>query len=119
MTQVADRYETLTTGFEAFRRQPSFGGGALGRAREAAFERFAALGFPTTRDEEWRFTNVAPIAAVAFEPAGDASVSAAEIAPLLYPDIPHHLVLVNGRLAPSLSSMALPDGVTVRWDTTD
>ena len=30
--------------------------------REAAFQRFAELGFPTTRDEEWRFTNVAPIA---------------------------------------------------------
>ena len=30
--------------------------------REAAFQRFAELGFPTTHDEEWRFTNVAPIA---------------------------------------------------------
>jgi Fe-S cluster assembly protein SufD len=29
--------------------------------RDGAFERFAKLGFPTTRDEEWRFTNVAPI----------------------------------------------------------
>jgi Fe-S cluster assembly protein SufD len=32
--------------------------------RDSAFERFAKLGFPTTRDEEWRFTNVAPIARV-------------------------------------------------------
>ena len=30
--------------------------------REAAFARFSELGFPTTHDEEWRFTNVAPIA---------------------------------------------------------
>jgi Fe-S cluster assembly protein SufD len=30
--------------------------------REEAFERFSRAGFPTTRDEEWRFTNVAPIA---------------------------------------------------------
>jgi Fe-S cluster assembly protein SufD len=30
--------------------------------RETAFQRFATLGFPTTHDEEWRFTNVAPIA---------------------------------------------------------
>jgi len=30
--------------------------------REAAFQRFVELGFPTTHDEEWRFTNVAPIA---------------------------------------------------------
>ncbi|HLI82569.1 MAG TPA: Fe-S cluster assembly protein SufD [Bryobacteraceae bacterium] len=30
--------------------------------REAALERFQQLGFPTTHEEEWRFTNVAPIA---------------------------------------------------------
>jgi len=30
--------------------------------RERAFARFAELGFPTTHNEEWRFTNVAPIA---------------------------------------------------------
>ena len=30
--------------------------------REYAFQRFAETGFPTTHDEEWRFTNVAPIA---------------------------------------------------------
>ena len=30
--------------------------------REAAFQRFVELGFPTTHDEEWRFTNVAAIA---------------------------------------------------------
>lgn len=30
--------------------------------RDAAFERFSRMGLPTTHDEEWRFTNVAPIA---------------------------------------------------------
>jgi Fe-S cluster assembly protein SufD len=34
--------------------------------RDAAFERFSALGFPTTHDEDWRFTNVAPIARTSF-----------------------------------------------------
>jgi Fe-S cluster assembly protein SufD len=38
----------------------------LRRLREAGFERFAELGFPTTHDEEWRFTNVARIARTAF-----------------------------------------------------
>jgi Fe-S cluster assembly protein SufD len=41
----------------------------LQQLREAAFQRFAALGFPTTHDEEWRFTNVAPIARTKFSPA--------------------------------------------------
>jgi len=30
--------------------------------RDEGFRRFAELGFPTTKNEEWRFTNVAPIA---------------------------------------------------------
>src|ERR1035438_7554622 len=34
--------------------------------RDAAFARFAELGFPTTHNEEWRFTNVAPIARTRF-----------------------------------------------------
>jgi Fe-S cluster assembly protein SufD len=38
----------------------------LQELRERAFARFSELGFPTTRDEEWRFTNVAPIARAAF-----------------------------------------------------
>jgi Fe-S cluster assembly protein SufD len=36
------------------------------RLREDAFHRFAEVGFPTTHDEEWRFTNVAPIARARF-----------------------------------------------------
>jgi Fe-S cluster assembly protein SufD len=34
----------------------------LSGIRQRAAERFEARGFPTIRDEEWRFTNVAPIA---------------------------------------------------------
>src|SRR6478736_9242174 len=36
--------------------------------RKAGIARFAELGFPTLRDEDWRFTNVAPIAKLPFEP---------------------------------------------------
>ncbi|MGD0777065.1 MAG: Fe-S cluster assembly protein SufD, partial [Candidatus Solibacter sp.] len=36
--------------------------------RDAAFARFAALGFPNTHHEEWRFTNVSAIARTAFTP---------------------------------------------------
>src|SRR5262249_19002528 len=34
----------------------------LDRISQEAFDKFQAHGFPTTRDEEWRFTSVAPIA---------------------------------------------------------
>jgi len=42
----------------------------LKELRERAFARFAELGFPTTHDEEWRFTNVAPIARSSFPVTG-------------------------------------------------
>jgi len=41
----------------------------LHEIRRAAMAGFAEKGFPTTRQEEWRNTNVAPIAAVPFRPA--------------------------------------------------
>jgi Fe-S cluster assembly protein SufD len=37
-------------------------GSPLRALHEAAFARFSERGFPTTHDEDWRFTNVAPIA---------------------------------------------------------
>jgi Fe-S cluster assembly protein SufD len=41
----------------------------LHEIRRAAMEGFVEKGFPTTHQEEWRNTNVAPIAAVPFQPA--------------------------------------------------
>ena len=40
----------------------------LPRVRRAAIARFAALGFPTTKNEDWHFTSVAPIAEAEFQP---------------------------------------------------
>ncbi len=112
MSQVAEQ-STLATAFEAFRLQPSFGAGGLGPAREAAFSRFLAAGFPTTRDEEWRHTNIGPIARTefAYPAAFDLAPAAAE--PFLFADdLPHRVVLVNGRWSAELSSLgALPEGV--------
>jgi Fe-S cluster assembly protein SufD len=50
--------------------------------RDAAAERFKELGFPTTHNEEWRFTNVAQIARVAWasRPAQAAQQPLPEIA---------------------------------------
>jgi hypothetical protein len=37
--------------------------------RRSAIERFEAVGFPTQRHEEWKFTNLAPLLRVPFKPA--------------------------------------------------
>ncbi len=85
--------------------------------RKAAIARFAEIGFPTLRDEEWRFTNVAPIANTAFERATTPGerVDFTELAPYRFDEPDEHLfVIVNGRFDTKLSAKgALPFGITV------
>jgi Fe-S cluster assembly protein SufD len=59
---------------EQFTRQPAAAAPWLKELRERAFQRFAEAGFPTTHDEDWRFTNVAPIARTEFQ-AGEPRVT--------------------------------------------
>src|SRR5436190_17092136 len=63
MTAVGQQ---LGAWLEQFTSQPQARAPWIGELREAAFRRFAELGFPTTHNEEWRFTNVAPIARTRF-----------------------------------------------------
>jgi Fe-S cluster assembly protein SufD len=83
--------------------------------RERGAARFSALGFPTVRDEEWRFTNVAPVSTGEFRLAdGAAVVSDTQLTALLYGDAPFRLVVVNGRYRPELSRVqGLPGKVRV------
>jgi Fe-S cluster assembly protein SufD len=92
------------------RRAPSW----LKEIRAAALARFAELGFPTTHQEEWRFTSVAPIVETPFTVAarrGGSSVK--RVAPLFLPvESACRLVFVNGRYSAPLSSAGgLPRGV--------
>ena len=79
-----------------------------------AMERFGALGFPTTRMEEWRFTNVKPIADANFNLAPSVNgVGDSALERYAYPDC-HQLVMVNGRFSAELSQLGdLPAGVVV------
>ena len=87
----------------------------LVRLRKTAVSRFADLGFPTTRQEEWRTTSVEPIARTAFEPvpADGNALKAATLEPFAFADPGiAQFVFVNGRFAPRLSSPGpLPAGV--------
>jgi Fe-S cluster assembly protein SufD len=86
--------------------------------RREAMDRFAALGFPTTRDEDWRFTNLSPIAQTAFRPADVTAckVDVDALEPFAFAGLTApRVVLVNGRYAPALSALAgLPKGVRVQ-----
>jgi Fe-S cluster assembly protein SufD len=109
MTQLAEK----TTPFSAaLDKRPTGGPRWFDDLRGRAAARFAQLGIPTVRDEEWRFTNVAPIAAVDFELAGPVSGVADRIAGFAYTNAPVRLVIVNGRFDATLSrTKDLPAGV--------
>jgi len=54
-------------GFEEFRKDaPGNGIPWMESLREEGIRKFAELGFPTPENEDWRFTNVAPIARTTF-----------------------------------------------------
>jgi len=85
--------------------------------RQAAIARFAELGFPTTHDEEWKYTNVAPMTRIPFQPAqrlAPASASEALAAAAIPALVCTQLVFVNGHYVPELSAQqALSQGVEV------
>lgn len=90
---------------------------AIRTLREEGLARFAELGFPTTRLEDWKYTNVSAVAGQLFKPANGslANVGSEQLRPHLFADLPaHRLVFVNGRYALGLSSVdTLPAGATV------
>ena len=82
--------------------------------REDAARRFAELGFPTTRDEEWRFTNVSSIARTQFSSAPSGlNVEEAELLDqCLFPNEGGpRLVFINGRYLREISDWGLPQGI--------
>lgn len=83
----------------ALRAKELPGGERLRRVRKAALERFAYLGFPTTKNEDWKYTNLAPYLKTPYEPAPAEAPGAWNLegadGPLL--------AFVNGRFAPELS----------------
>lgn len=82
--------------------------------REAAAKHFAAVGFPTTRLEDWRFTNVSPIAEANWPLAQGAFARAAELVSSVTVPGAVRLVIVNGRFAAGLSDLgALPKGLRI------
>ncbi|MGH7688665.1 MAG: Fe-S cluster assembly protein SufD [Gemmatimonadaceae bacterium] len=86
--------------------------------RSSALERFTQLGFPTTKNEDWHFTSVAPIAERQFVPftAVSGDVRRTDIEPFLFAKVYdwHLAVFVNGRFAPELSRLGkLPEHVRV------
>jgi Fe-S cluster assembly protein SufD len=112
MTAAADRY---LADFKAFSGNGAGSAPAwLKEIREGAIARFVELGFPTMKQEEWRFTSVAPIAEAGFTLAHGAPspLSTARDIERLSLGTGPCVVFVDGSHAPELSTAtSLPDGV--------
>jgi Fe-S cluster assembly protein SufD len=116
MTQIATGADSYAAQFTAS-AQASALPNALASLRDDAFHCFDRLGFPTTRMEDWRFSNVAPIAQTPFVAPertptyGQDALDALSLPKLGGPE----LVFVNGWFMPGLSTTdGLPAGVRTR-----
>jgi Fe-S cluster assembly protein SufD len=116
VSALATERDRLVSDFRNFAAALEGGDPAwLPRVREAAIERFAELGFPSMKREDWKYTNVTPIArAIGKGPDGGAATEVNVEGIVDASTMEHALVFVNGRFAPELSSLgALPDGAVV------
>ena len=116
MTQATLERSTYRAAWERGREGRALPSWAA-RLSEGAFEVFEREGFPATAQEDWKYTNVAPIARTTFEPAtaeGE-TVDAESLKDRLFPESSQTTaVFVNGHFKPELSSLAgLPEGVVV------
>ncbi len=82
--------------------------------RAEAVDRVGALTVPTTRDEEWRFTDISLLTKLSFQPVRTViSLQAADIERFYLEEAATRLVFVDGVYAPQLSSPAKDGGVLV------
>ena len=96
---------------QSLHQEPSW----MTQRRRKAIQYFSDHGFPSPRDEEWKYTDVAPVGRIPFQPAsnGQAQITRAQVDRLPFADIQcPRLVFVNGFFSASLSSLdGLPEGV--------
>lgn len=121
MTQVTQERQgqTYLADFAALERSGQLKGPAwAAELRQAAMAIFAERGFPTRKDEDWKYTDVSPLAQRPFRVAVEHRRNGA----LGYPPWLRlaeagaaRLLLVDGHAAPEHSSLSsLPAGVQVR-----
>ncbi len=113
-TRTAERLGNYLEMFSELEKRAGGQPAWLRALREDAFTRFCQTGFPTTKDEDWRFTNVSAISQTSFtlSPHAEEQISTADLQRFQIPGAACRLVFVNGRFAPQLSSPgSLPHGV--------
>ncbi|MEM7119689.1 MAG: Fe-S cluster assembly protein SufD [Pseudomonadota bacterium] len=87
----------------------------LDTLRGTGLDRYEALGLPTPKVEDWKYTNLRALTALTFARAsGDRSAAIDDVPSLVFDGDVHRIVLVNGTVNAALSDFdGLPDGLSV------
>jgi Fe-S cluster assembly protein SufD len=112
-TEARDFYRNH---FAQFEKDPNISQSWTRSVRRNAISCFSELGFPGTGHEEWKYTNIAPIAKIPFEVAenrlnGVASEAFTRLG--IENQADNLLVFINGHYSPNLSSLRLPENIRV------
>lgn len=107
------------TNFELFEK--SLNGEVLSSLhdiRKSAITRFAELGFPTTKNEEWKYTDISPLTKYHFKPVLKYSLNGLtvrDVQRFTFHDLPSfRVVCVNGNFSQELSTLSgLPRSVRI------
>jgi Fe-S cluster assembly protein SufD len=111
MIATTDQTDTaLTACRRLFDQTVTTGAGWFEQRRRDAFARFSQLGLPTTKCEDWCFTNIAPLRRTDFlAPDTNTTVTESDLQPFEIDQLGGiRLVFVNGRYCASLSQF--PEG---------
>jgi Fe-S cluster assembly protein SufD len=104
-----NRIEPYITAFKTF--APMMAGKNppwINQLRKSAIAHFAEIGFPTMQHEDWKYTNVAPLINLPFQPVtfSPATISSEEIRPFTFNNMRgNRLVFLNGKFSAELSAI--------------
>jgi len=112
LATTAQALQNYAEHFSGLEKSARNGPAWLRKLRQQGFARFGETGFPTVRDEDWRFTNLSTIAQTPFRLVrnGHDLPSRAQVSAYQIAEAAWELVFVDGRWAASLSSSGNPPG---------
>ncbi len=113
-TLVADSlFQQLVEGFqEQTNAQETV---ALTKLRQEAFDKFRQQGFPTVKNEDWKYTNIHSLVNKTYVLNPDVDIEELDFSKADIPDFDaHRIVLVNGQYVLAFSSLEEEVGLTVK-----
>ena len=116
ITQITNSlYEQCIADFELRSSDAANEPAELTALRQQAFEHFKKAGFPSTKVEDWKYTNLTPFLKDTFVTAPEADLVSVQDAVISQAQVPgldvYKIVLVNGTYRPDLSDNVTQEGV--------